>query len=287
MRERDWICLASLMQRLAVARRMEDLAKVVIGETRRLLSADGVSFVLRDDESCYYLDEDAVSPLWRGLKFPMTACISGWSMLNMQTAVISDIYDDARIPHDVYRPTFVKSMVMTPIGVPEPLGAMGVYWSDQRECDSKSLAVIEAIAGAAASAITSVHLYTFLLHAEQKLAIAHEIGSLGSYQLNASTLRLSASPSMKQIFGERADAELGYDQFVNATSNRDRNRLLSAITSAVEFGRPFSIDCQISHRDNSVHDVRILGRASYGSHDPDVSVMGVVRYIRAVTPVGR
>jgi hypothetical protein len=37
-------------------------------------------------------------------------------MLNSQTAAIPDIYVDIRIPHDAYRPTFVKSPVMTPVG---------------------------------------------------------------------------------------------------------------------------------------------------------------------------
>src|SRR5262249_56843927 len=54
----------------------------------------------------------AIAPLWKGQRFPMSACISGWSMLNRCPAVISDIYADSRIPHDAYRPTFVKSLVM-------------------------------------------------------------------------------------------------------------------------------------------------------------------------------
>ena len=33
---------------------------------------------------CYYADEDAISPLWKGQRFPMSACISGWAMLNRQ-----------------------------------------------------------------------------------------------------------------------------------------------------------------------------------------------------------
>jgi len=45
----------------------------------------------------------------------MSACISGWTMLNRQPAVIEDIYADPRIPADAYRPTFVRSLAMVPI----------------------------------------------------------------------------------------------------------------------------------------------------------------------------
>jgi PAS domain-containing protein len=283
MLQRDLNCISSLAQRLAVVRSMEDFSHIITEEARRLLSADGVSFVLRDDQNCYYLDENAVSPLWRGLKFPMSACISGWCMLNMRTAVIADIYQDDRIPHEAYRPTFVKSLVMVPIGRPEPLAAMGVYWSNAGVCEPERVAMIEAISAIAASAITSISLYTFLLQAEQKLAIAHETGSLGTYQLNTETMHLSASPSMKQIFGGHADETFSYRQLLESIHENDRYRLIDAISKTTSSGRPFSLDCRIAHGDNSHHAIRILGRISYRNHDPDASIVGAVRYVRDIT----
>ncbi len=55
----------------------------------------------------------------------MTACISGWSMLHRSRRSSWDIYADARIPADAYRPTFVKSLVMVPIRTESPIGAIG------------------------------------------------------------------------------------------------------------------------------------------------------------------
>ena len=43
----------------------------------KLVGADGATFVLRDGDCCYYVDEDAISPLWKGQRFPLEACISG------------------------------------------------------------------------------------------------------------------------------------------------------------------------------------------------------------------
>jgi len=87
--------------------------------------ADGASFILRDGENCFYVEEDALGPLWKGRRFPLSSCVGGWAMLNRQAAVIKDIYQDARIPHEAYRPTFVKSLVMMPIRTLAPVAAIG------------------------------------------------------------------------------------------------------------------------------------------------------------------
>ena len=100
---------------LASARSLDDVTRIVRSSARELTHADGVSFVLKEDGNCYYADEDAIAPLWKGSRFPLQSCISGWSMLNRQIAVIPDIYLDPRIPHEAYRPTFVKSLVMVPV----------------------------------------------------------------------------------------------------------------------------------------------------------------------------
>jgi hypothetical protein len=78
---------------------------------------------LRENDSCYYLDEDAIAPLFKGSRFPLTSCISGWVILHGEIAVIPEIYSDARIPHAAYRPTFVKSLAMVPVPQNKPVAA--------------------------------------------------------------------------------------------------------------------------------------------------------------------
>jgi two-component sensor histidine kinase len=135
---------------------------VVRSSARRICGADGVTFVLRDGDQCHYLDEDAIGPLWKGLKFPLTACISGWAMLHGQTAVIADIYKDDRIPHDAYRPTFVKSLVMTPVRPSEPIAAIGAYWAEIRKPSAEEIAKLSAVARATATALENVRLIASL-----------------------------------------------------------------------------------------------------------------------------
>lgn len=126
----------------------EHVMKVVRTTARQLISADGVTFILREGEHCVYVEEDAIGPLWKGQRFPLGACVSGWAMLNARSAVIPDIYADPRVPVDAYRPTFVRSMAMVPIGTP-PIGAIGAYWASHHEATESELETLQAIADSA------------------------------------------------------------------------------------------------------------------------------------------
>ena len=73
------------------------------------MGADGLTVVLREGDQVYYAEEDAIGPLWKGQRFAIESCVSGWAMVHRQAVAIADIYADARVPLDAYRPTFVKS----------------------------------------------------------------------------------------------------------------------------------------------------------------------------------
>src|SRR5262245_20136583 len=110
-RREDWHAsvmerLIQVLQAVSTTRDMESLTRTVRSAARDLTGADGSSFVLRRGDCCYYADEDAIEPLWKGKQFPMEACVSGWVMLNRQSVIIEDIYDDPRVPTEAYRPTF-------------------------------------------------------------------------------------------------------------------------------------------------------------------------------------
>ncbi|HEX8050044.1 MAG TPA: diguanylate cyclase, partial [Solirubrobacterales bacterium] len=150
--------LLGAVQELSLARCVEDVQKVVRVAARRLAAADGATFVLRDEDRCFYADEDAIAPLWKGERFPLSACISGWAMLNRQSVAIEDIYADPRIPHEAYRPTFVKSLVMVPIRRVDPLGAIGIYWAEQHCPTEREIALAQALADSTAVAMEHVRV---------------------------------------------------------------------------------------------------------------------------------
>ena len=151
--------LIRAVQDLSHARDIDAVTAVVRAAARNLTGADGATFVLRDGDQCYYADENAIEPLWKGKRFPLNACVSGWVMLNAQPAVIDDIYSDARVPVEAYRPTFVKSMAMVPIRRNSPIGAIGNYWASKRTPTQEEIAILQALADTTSVALENVELY--------------------------------------------------------------------------------------------------------------------------------
>ena len=126
---------------------------------RDLTGADGVTFVIRESNSCYYADEDAIAPLRKGKRFPLESCISGWVMTHNVPAVIPDVDKDSRVSHDAYRKTFVKSLVMVPVRAREPLAAIGAYWATEHHATDYEVEALVLLADSAGLALTNVQLY--------------------------------------------------------------------------------------------------------------------------------
>ncbi|MFB9951116.1 GAF and HD-GYP domain-containing protein [Rhizobium puerariae] len=166
--------MEDLILRMSMARGLDEIMAVVRQSARSLIGADGVTFVLRDNDKCHYADEDAISPLWKGQRFPMETCISGWAMKHARAAVIEDIYQDDRIPHAAYRPTFVKSLVMVPVREEDPVGAIGAYWARAGRPSEETIRLVQRIAHSAAVAMTNVALINSLAAAREEAARARD-----------------------------------------------------------------------------------------------------------------
>ncbi len=158
--------LIDTVQDLSLARELNDITKIVRKVARDLTGAQGATFVIREGEYCFYADEDAISPLWKGRRFPMEACISGWVMRNRQSVTIEDVFADDRIPDDVYRPTFVKSMAMVPIRTKAPIGAIGNYWAAFHLPTAEEVHLLQALADITAVSIDNTETHKQL---EEKL----------------------------------------------------------------------------------------------------------------------
>jgi signal transduction histidine kinase len=150
--------LVEVVQHLSRATDLAGLMAVIRLAACDLTGADGATFVLRKGEHCYYAEENAIAPLWKGQMFPLQACISGWVMVNGKPAIIEDIYEDSRIPVDAYRQTFVKSLAMVPIRRQQPIAAIGNYWASYHRPSEEEVAVLQALANVTAVAMENVEL---------------------------------------------------------------------------------------------------------------------------------
>lgn len=198
---------------LTAATRPADVLDILRAAARTLTGARGVTIVARAGDLCHYLADDAESALWPDQRFPMEACISGWAMLNGAPAVVSDIYSDSRIPHEVYRPTFVKSLIMTPIGETRPYAAFGAYWDHVRQHADSDVELLGALGSCAASALERIWL------AEQLELRPEASGGPGSTDLLEDIVRREAA--LKQ-----RDAQL-------AETHRRLNAILDNATVAI------------------------------------------------------
>lgn len=172
--------LVTTVQKLSLARDIDTITDVVRKVARDLTGADGATFVLKDNNMCYYAEEDAIEPLWKGQRFPMTACISGWTMIHKEWAVIADIYADSRIPIEAYRPTFVKSLAMVPIRTIDPIGAIGNYWANTHAPTPEEMVILQSLADITSVSIENVYAYNELNEQNKTL---YEIAFLQSHQV--------------------------------------------------------------------------------------------------------
>ncbi|HSH16630.1 MAG TPA: response regulator, partial [Verrucomicrobiae bacterium] len=67
---RAMVRLVAAIQELSLARNLADVMGVARHAARELAGADGATFVLKDGGQCFYADEEAISPLWKGQRFP-------------------------------------------------------------------------------------------------------------------------------------------------------------------------------------------------------------------------
>ncbi|MES2338677.1 MAG: GAF domain-containing protein [Pseudomonadota bacterium] len=144
---RDRIAAAADVDRLVVA--LRECGRSVTG-------ADGVTVVRREGNEVVYVTEDAISPLWAGQRFHLRLCVSGIAITTRAPVVIADISKDSRVPLNAYLSTFVKSMVMVPIGHGDPQMAMGAYWRTAEPIAAIAIERLSELATAAADALARI-----------------------------------------------------------------------------------------------------------------------------------
>jgi len=154
----DSAALLAIADRLARARSFDQVVEVVRSAARNIIGAEGITFVRCESDECAYIAEDAIEHLWEGQRFNLAQCVSGWVMHNGEAAVIPDIYADARVPHDAYRATFVKSMAMMPVKAGAVRAAIGAYWARVGAPDAHAVEYLQRLASFVGAAIENVSL---------------------------------------------------------------------------------------------------------------------------------
>jgi len=156
--------LVGAVNELSEAADIGEVRSVVSAAARNLTGADGAAYIVRDGKQCFYAEEDAIEPLWKGQYFPIDECISGWVMVYRQAVAVSDIDLDERLRPETYGTTFVKSMAMVPIRSSAPVGAIGTYWDRIHTPSKAEISALQSLADATAVTLENVSLNSFALN---------------------------------------------------------------------------------------------------------------------------
>lgn len=237
--------LIEASERLAAARSMAEVVEVLRQTARSAIGAEGIAVVLKDGDLCHYVAEDAIGPLWSGSRFPATSCVSGWAMHHGETVVIPDVALDDRVPQDAYRPTFVRSLMMAPIGRPSPVAALGAYWSKAGAHDQATIDRLEGLARLSAIAVENARLIHEMEESGRQRSLILTAGRMGAWTYDMATGELDASALCRRNFGRDPEQPFSYADLQAAIHPDDRERVNAAIRESLNSGCVYDIEYRV------------------------------------------
>ncbi|MGW8205020.1 response regulator (plasmid) [Sphingomonas bisphenolicum] len=249
--------LIEASERLAAARSMAEVVDVLRRTARSAIGAEGIAIILKDGDLCHYVAEDAIGPLWSGKRFPADSCVSGWAMRHARTVAIADIERDDRVPQDAYRPTFVRSLVMAPIGRPAPVAALGAYWSQAGEHDQATIARLESLAHLSGIAIENARLIHEMEESERHRELILAAGRMGSWTFDTATGVLDASGLCRRNFGRDPALPFSYADLQAAIHPEDRDWVNTAIRDSLTSGRDYDVEYRVMTPDGEVRWIAV------------------------------
>lgn len=297
-RETRFQRMAQAVRALGAARSLDDVVDVARRAARELSGAHGISVVVRDGELCRYVAEDSDFPLWRGQSFPLTVCVSGQAMLGAEQIAIADIYADPRVPHEAYRPTPVRSLVMTPVGDREPQAALGAYWTHLGEPGEEERVVLSALAACMGTALENIKLVDDLraeaaradaLRRESETRLAERVSAEGQIRFQAGLLDAVANAviatdltgkvlywnhASEELYGWTRDEALGRDILsLNAAPGHDAEA--ADILEALKAGASWSGEIVLRRRDGSTFPALVTDSPLHNARGELIGIVGV------------
>ncbi|RZL48959.1 MAG: PAS domain S-box protein [Pedobacter sp.] len=114
-----------------------------------------------------------------------------------------------------------------------------------------------------------------LIQINQRLEIALEAGSLGSYELNIKTHQITYSDQFFKNYGLSLNKKLSYDELINVIVPPFKETVLNAINTAILNKEVFHAEYQISWPDGSLHWIKESGKAQYDEQGNPITFISV------------
>ncbi|WP_316771412.1 PAS domain-containing protein [Pedobacter frigiditerrae] len=114
-----------------------------------------------------------------------------------------------------------------------------------------------------------------LIRINQRLEIALETASLGSYEMNVFTRKITFSEQFNKNYGLSPKANLSYDDLLDFIEPEFKENVIAAVNSAILNTTIYQAEYKIRWRDNSIHWIKESGKAQYDDKGNPVSFIGV------------
>jgi diguanylate cyclase (GGDEF)-like protein len=144
--------LATALQDLSRCRSGPEVLAVLARSACDLAGADLATVALRDGASCHYAAEEGTMTFGPTRRVALAASTSGRAMLQARTLVVADV-EGGLEAGALERSIAARSLVVAPIRVADPLGALGVYWSEPHKGGADVAELLEALAESAVVAL--------------------------------------------------------------------------------------------------------------------------------------
>ncbi|WP_068092172.1 ATP-binding protein [Novosphingobium rosa] len=267
--------LIEASEKLAAARSLEEVVSVLRVTARKVVGADGIAVIIREPGRCFYAVEDAMAPLWAGKRFDENSCISGWAMQHLQTVRIADTTTDERIPQEAYAPTFVRSLVMVPIGAPRAVAALGAYWAHIGHQPRNMVRRLESLARLAGIAIENARLLDQVKNDSRQRSLMVAAGRIGLWSIHIASGELDTSPMCRINFGRDPDQPFTYAELRAAIHPDDRARVDQALAESLATGGDYDIDYRLITPAGETRWIGIRAQPTYASDGTPLTLDGL------------
>ncbi|RCH55133.1 hypothetical protein DJ568_08050 [Mucilaginibacter hurinus] len=114
-----------------------------------------------------------------------------------------------------------------------------------------------------------------LIEINQKLEIALEAGSLGSYELNIATGEIQCNEQFKEDFGLKGEQVFTFNRLINIVAPNHRDKVRRAVSEAIKYKTAYSEEFQVIWPDNAVHWLRAAGKVRFTEEGKPAIIIGV------------
>lgn len=150
--------LVVILQNLSQVHDVPAIARIVSDAGRDLVGSDGATFVLREGDHAFVVEQIGSEQIWKGRRFPLDSSITGRAILGREPVVIEDVRTHPLVPPSVAATGVLQSLAVVPIRKTAPVGAICIYWNHRHVASEEELAVLQSLADITSVAWENVRL---------------------------------------------------------------------------------------------------------------------------------